>query len=119
MKPAEYVKTEAMLKHWLVLVDKGKFAESFTAASDSFRHDLTAEKWAANHSKMLDETGPVISRGKMGLTTAEKPSHETAPSSYQADFKTKFKKKSGTEHLEIVKENGEWKVANYMIIPDM
>lgn len=118
MKPAEYDKTEAMLKHWLALVDKGKYAESFTAASDSFRHDLTTEKWAANHSKMLEETGPVISRGRLSLTTSEKPSHEHAPSTYNADFKTKFKKQSGTEHLEIVKENGEWKVANYVIIPD-
>jgi hypothetical protein len=118
MKAAEYDKTVAMIKHWLALVDKGKYAESFAAASDSFRHDLTAEKWAANHSKMLEETGPVISRGKVDITTAEKPRHEKAPSSYHADAKTKFKKKSGTEHLEIVKENGEWKVADYRIVPD-
>lgn len=117
MKPAEYNKTQAMIKHWLGLVDKGKYAESFAAASDSFRHDLTAEKWAANYSKMLEETGPVISRGKVDLTTVGPPSHERAPS-YDAHCKTKFKKKSGTEHLEIVKENGEWKIANYRIIPD-
>lgn len=67
---------------------------------------------------MLEKTGPVISRGKVDITTAEEPSHERAPSSYHADCKTKFKNKSGTEHLEIVKENGEWKVANYMIIPE-
>ena len=90
MKPAEYDKTEAMLRHWLALVDKGKFAETFTATSDSFRHDSTAEKWAAFYPKMVAETGPVISRGKLSLTTSEKPSHEHAPSSYHADFKTKF-----------------------------
>jgi hypothetical protein len=33
------------------------------------------------------------------------------PSSYFVTFKIKFKKKSGTEHVQIVKENGEWKVA--------
>jgi hypothetical protein len=117
MTTAEYPETQAMIKHWLALVDKGKYAESFTAASDSFRHDLTAEKWAANHSKMIEETGPVISRGKMDLTTVGPPSHEKAPS-YDAHCKTKFKKKSATEHLEIVKENGEWRVANYMIVPE-
>ncbi|MEY2563280.1 MAG: hypothetical protein QOH88_1473 [Verrucomicrobiota bacterium] len=118
MTTAEYPKTVAMIRQWLALLDKGKYAESFTTASDSFRHDLTAENWAAKHSKMLEETGPVISRGKMGhLMTVGPVSHEKAPS-YDADFKTKFKKKSGTEHVEIVKENGEWKVANYMIVPE-
>lgn len=117
MKPAEYSKTRAMIKRWLGLVDKGKYAESFAATSDSFRHDLTADKWATNHSKMTEETGPVISRGKMDLTTVGPASHEKAPD-YDAHCKTKFKNKSGTEHLGIVKENGEWKIADYKIIPD-
>lgn len=118
MKPAEYKKTEAMLRHWLSLVDTGKYAEAFAAASDSFRKDLSAEKWAAHYPKMIAETGSVTSRGEIASFTTSEKSHEKAPSHYQVDFKTKFKKKRGTEHLEIVKENGEWKVADYMIIPD-
>jgi hypothetical protein len=117
MKPAEYNKTVAMINHWLELLDKGKYAESLAAASDSFRHDLTPEKWATNHAKMLAETGPVVSRGKVEITNAEPPSHEKASDSYNADFKTKFKKKSGTEHLQLVRESGELKIANYLIIP--
>ena len=119
MSPAEYKRTQATLGHWLSLVDKNKYPESFAAASDSFRKDSTAEKWAANHAKMLADLGPVVSRGEISnFTSNEKPSHEKASSSYQVDFKTKFKKKTGKERLEIVKENGEWKVADYTIIPD-
>jgi hypothetical protein len=119
ISPVDYKKAEAMIKHWLSLVDKGKYAESFAAASESFRKNLSAEKWAANHPKMLAETGPVDSRGEISsFTTKEKANNQTLPSSYQVEFKTKFKKKSGTEHLEIVKENGEWKVADYLIIPE-
>jgi hypothetical protein len=119
LSPAEYNKTVAMMRHWLELVDKRKYAETFAAASESFRHDSSAEKWAAFHPKMLTETGPVVSRGKISsFTSKEKPNNQTLPSSYQVNFKTKFKIKRGTEYVEIVKENGEWKVAKYLIIPD-
>lgn len=119
LSTADYKKVVAMMRHWLELVDKGKYAETFAAASESFRHDSSAEKWAAFHPKMLAETGPVVSRGKISsFSSKEKPNNQTLPSSYQVNFKTKFKIKSGTEYVEIVKENGEWKIANYLIIPD-
>jgi hypothetical protein len=115
ISPAEYKKAEAMMRHWLQLVDKGKYAESFAAASELFRQNSSVEQWSAKHSKML-EAGPVVSRGKMdSFVPREKPSSEALPSSYFATFKTKFKNKSGTEHVQIVKENGEWKVASYSI----
>lgn len=117
MKPEDYKKTQAMIAHWYALLDKGKYAETLAATSDVFRHDLTVEKWAANHAKMLEKTGPVISRGKVEITTVNNPDHPTEPS-YAAQCKTKFKQRSGTERLEIRKENGEWKIANYMILPD-
>jgi hypothetical protein len=45
----------------------------------------------------------------------EKANPRTFPSEYFVMFKTKFKKKSGTETVQIVKEDGEWKVAHYSI----
>ncbi|MEY2505453.1 MAG: hypothetical protein QOG27_1733 [Verrucomicrobiota bacterium] len=115
ISPAEYKKAEAMMRHWLQLVDKGKYAESFAAASELFRQNSSVEQWTAKHSKML-EAGPVVSRGKIAsFVPMQKPNHETLPSSYSVTFKTKFKKKSGSEWVQIVKENGEWKVATYSI----
>jgi hypothetical protein len=119
ISPAEYKKTEAMMRAWLTQIDKAKYAESFATASESFRKGLSVEKSQTNHAKMLADIGPVVSRGKIdSFTTKEKPSSETLPSTYQVIFKTKFKKKSAREFLEIVKENREWKVANYLILPD-
>lgn len=115
---AEYKKVEAMMRNWLAMVDKGKYAESFAAASESFRKNLSVEKWAANHLQMLAETGPTVKRGEISsFRSEEKPNNRTLPSSYRVNFKTKFKKMDGTEYLEIVKENGEWKVAHYIVIP--
>ena len=115
ISPAEYKKAEAMMRHWLRLADKGKYAESFAAASELFRQNSSVEQWSAKHSKMLG-AGPVVSRGEIAsFVPGEKPNHETLPGSYFVTFKTKFKNKSGVEHVQIVKENGEWKVAAYSI----
>ena len=115
ISPADYKKAETMMRHWLALTDKGKDAESFNAASELFRKNSSVEEWTAKHTKMM-EAGPVVSRGEIaGFTPMEKPNHETLPSSYFVTFKTKFKKKSGTELVQIVKENSEWKVASYSI----
>lgn len=115
ISPADYKKAQTAMKEWLALVDNGKYAESFAAASEFFRKNSSAEKWKTDHAKMM-EAGPVVTRGEMaGFTPMEKPNPDTLPSSYFVTFKTKFQKKSGTEHLQIVKENDQWKVAAYSI----
>ena len=103
------------MRQWLALADKAKYAESFNAASELFRKDSSVEEWAAKHPKML-VAGPVVSRGEMvHFSSYEKANPRTLPSTYFVMFKTKFKKKSGKETVQIVKEDGEWKVAHYSI----
>jgi hypothetical protein len=116
---ADYKKAETMMRHWLSLADKGKYAESFAAASELFRQNSSVAQWTAGHRKMLGEHGAVVARGKIdGFTPLEKPNSTTLPSSYFVTFTTKFKKKSGAEEVQIVKENGEWKISSYKIAPD-
>lgn len=111
ISPAQYNKAKTMMSAWLKLVDQGKYPESFAAAAESFRRNSSTEKWAAKHAQMLTEMGPVVSRGEIvSFVPGEK---EGVPSSYFVTFKTKFKKKAGSEYVQIVNEKGEWKVASY------
>jgi hypothetical protein len=114
ISPADYKKAETMMTHWLSLADQGKYAESYAAASELFRKNSSVEQWTAERRKVLEERGKVVSRGKIeGFTPSEPPNSNTLPSYYMVTFKTKFEKNAGVEVVQLVRENGEWKVGHY------
>jgi hypothetical protein len=114
MAPADFKKAEAGLRSWLSLLDQGKYAETFAAAAELFRQNSSVENWKDRHAIMLEDSGPVVSRGEIvSFVPSEKPNPDRMPAFYFVTFKTKFKKKSGTEYVQIMKDNGDWKVASY------
>ena len=113
---AQLMGTAAM--QWLELLDEGKYAENFAAASGSFRKDLTAASWAKNHASMEKESGKVVSRDLASVdfktrTSQADDGKETI--TYTMKIKTTFEKKTGIEAVRMEKEAGEWKVADYSI----
>ena len=114
---ADQKKAEPIIRDWLSLVDKAKYAESFAAASEIFRRNSTVEQWTAEHRKMLEANGPVVARGNIDNFMVL-PLDKTAPRSYyEVTFKTKFEKRSAVEEVQIFKDNDEWKVTSYKIAP--
>ena len=47
---------------WLATVDKGAYADSWTAAGTLFRAQITADKWAAALKGVREPLGAVVSR---------------------------------------------------------
>ena len=114
ISPADYKKSETMMRHWLALADKGKYAETFAAAAELFRKNSSVEQWTTERRKVLEERGKVLSRGKIdGFTPSEPPNSTSLPSYYMVTFKTRFEKKAGVEVIQLVRENGEWKIGHY------
>lgn len=107
--------TAAML--WLSLLDAGKYAENFAAASESFRKNLTVEDWAKNHASMKKQFGAVVSRDdNVDLKTRTSQSDDGKETiTYTVKIKTTFEKKAGVEAVRMEKESGEWKVADYSV----
>lgn len=102
---------------WLGLLDEGDYPGSFAAASAGFRKGLTPEKWKAGHAAMQKEFGTLVSHGdRVTLRTrTSSPDGGKPQITYILDIPSKFSKATGTEHITLVKESGEWKVADYSI----
>lgn len=102
---------------WLALLDEGDYRASFAAAAAQFRKGLTPEKWRASHASMQKEFGTLVSHGdRVTLRTRTSPTDGGKPQiTYILDIPSEFSKATGTEHITLVKESGEWKVADYSI----
>lgn len=101
---------------WVLSLDEGKYAETFAAASESFRKGSSVQKWKEGHAFMQKNFGPVVSRDPnfdLKRTWREEDGKDTV--TYILKIRTKFEKKSGIENVKVEKESGKWKVADYTI----
>lgn len=115
--PADREAINEAVVDWLGLLDKGDYRGSFAAASAEFRKGLTAEKWRASHASMQKQFGTLVSHGtrvtlRTRTSTTDGGKQEVT---YILDIESKFSKATGTEHITLVMESGEWKVADYSI----
>jgi hypothetical protein len=101
---------------WLVLIDDGKYGESWDAAAKVFQGAITREQWAATLANFREPLGKL---GTRGVKSAElRTSLPGAPDGKYVvvQFKTSFsKKKSAIETVTPFLEDGSWKVSGYFI----
>ncbi|WP_027367128.1 DUF4019 domain-containing protein [Desulfocurvibacter africanus] len=99
---------------WLVLLDAGKYAESWTQAGRDFRQGLGKAEWARRMA---------AARSELGANTSRKPldARETGPTGAAGEclvilFGAVYDKVPyTTETLTLCRENGRWRVAGYFI----
>ena len=101
---------------WLATVDKGAYADSWTAAGTLFRSQITAEKWAAALKGVREPLGAVVSRKLANETeTASLPG---APAGHYdvITFTTSFASRpTATETVVLAEEPTGWKTIGYFI----
>jgi DNA-binding CsgD family transcriptional regulator len=108
---AESAVSEAA-RHWLALVDAGKWEESFTGTAKSFQTLNTLDMWQSASVGGRVPLGRVLSRRLAGEESVPAP-----PNGYRVvRFKTDFAAKAGaTETLSLAREGDGWRVAGYII----
>lgn len=116
-KPVDLARQSA--KSWLAVVDGGRFAQSWDAASQYFKSSITKEKWVAAVSKARADTGALKSRKlasiqyKKGLPN--NPSVEYVRAIYDSAFQ---KWNPATETVYLMRDSdGAWRVAGYFVKP--
>ena len=101
---------------WLATVDKGAYADSWTAAGTLFRAQITADKWAAALKGVREPLGAVVSRKLASeKETATLPG---APDGHYdvITFTTSFAAKaSAVETVVMAEEPTGWKTIGYFI----
>ena len=99
-------------RHWLALVDEGRWNESWSATAQAFRELNTSETWASVSEELRVPLGAVISRTAAGEDDVPAP-----PSGYRmVKFRTSFANKPvAMETLTLVRDGNAWRVAGYII----
>ena len=102
---------------WLILIDSGKYSESWDQSAQMFKEHVTKEQWTSALNSVRSPLGNLESRE---LRTANYT--KTLPGASSGDyvviqFDTNFeKKKSSVETVTSTKEkDGQWRVTGFFI----
>ena len=107
----------ASAEKWLIIVDKGKYVESWNESSEYFKQAVTRKQWEQAVKSVRQPLGKLISRKVKSATyTSSLPG---APDGQYVviQFNTSFEnKKSGIETVTpMIDKDGIWRVSGYYI----
>lgn len=99
-------------RKWLVLVDQGRWDESYRATGASFQKLNTAQVWAEVSERVRTPLGAVVSRTLLSQQNLPAPPH-----GYEVvKFRTNFANKAGAvETVTLDREDGGWRVVGVTI----
>ena len=107
---------EAAARGWLVHLDAGDYAKSWSAAGTLFKRQLTAQAWAGAAAGVRDPLGALRSREKKAAQRAGSlpgaPDGEYMVMQFDSSFANK---KAAVETVTTVFEDGVWRVIGYFI----
>lgn len=99
-------------REWLLLIDEGRWADSYKATGSAFRKLNTAQVWASVSEKVRRPLGAVTSRSFVSQENLPAP-----PAGYEVvKFRTSFANKpDAVETVTLDRENGGWHVVGVTI----
>jgi Protein of unknown function (DUF4019) len=102
---------------WLVLVDSGKYADSWQEASQLFKAAVTKEQWQSALRGSRDPLGKLLSRKLKSATYTKTlpgaPDGEYVVIQYDSSFEHK---QSAVETVSpMLDRDGKWRVSGYYI----
>ena len=99
-------------RQWLVLVDHGRWADSYRATGASFRSLNTLQVWTSVSQQVRTPLGALVSRVLIGQENLPAPPH-----GYEVvKFRTSFANKADTvETVTLNREDGGWHVVGVTI----
>ncbi len=111
----------AAMQTWLVEIDAGNYAKSWSDSAQSFQKALTSDKWVAALDQVRTPLGKSLSRNlasALHQTAIPKPTGETVQGNWViAQFDSSFENlKNARETVCFEKEaDGTWRAAGYFI----
>ncbi len=108
---------EAVAKVWLLLVDEGKYSESWNETATYFKSAVTIDSWMKSMQIFRQPLGKVKSRKLMSKkytkTLPGAPDGEYVVIQYRSSFENK---KSAVETITpMLDKDGKWRVSGYYI----
>lgn len=112
--PTEPVTAEVVeaARGWLLLLDQGRWADSYQATGAAFRRLNTPQVWAAASERVRAPLGAVATRTLISQENLPAPPH-----GYEVvKFRTRFANKAdAVETVTLDRENGGWRVVGVTV----
>lgn len=110
-QPADPAVVDAA-RQWLLLVDQGRWDDSYRATARSFRELNTSQVWANASERVRTPLGAMIARTLIGQENLPAPPH-----GYEVvKFRTTFANKAdAVETVTLDREDGVWRVVGVTI----
>ena len=102
---------------WLAMVDQGKYAQSWEAASNSFRSAMKEEDWQRALDHVRTPLGKVLKR-KLSTSNYTTSLPGAPDGQYVVTlFSTQFEHKASAQETVVTKrgQDGSWRVTGYFI----
>ena len=102
---------------WLVLVDTGRYGESWEAAAPNFKEAIGRVKWEVAVSEAREKVGTMIKRKLRSAKSTVNPPNSPPGEYVVIQNDTVFDKRAlSTETVTLMKQpDGRWRVAGYFI----
>lgn len=102
---------------WLVLVDSGKYADSWRAASQFFKDHVTRDQWESMLGASRDPLGKMVSRKLKSATytTAMPGAPDGEYVVIQYDSRFEHKQSAVETVTPMLDKDGKWRVSGYFI----
>ncbi|HEX2011734.1 MAG TPA: DUF4019 domain-containing protein [Roseateles sp.] len=108
---------QAAAQQWLLLVDAGRYADSWDEAAQPFRDALAKPQWERSLASLRSPLGAVIQRTLISAMLAQNPPGAPTGESVIVQFRTDFEHRNGaTETVApLLERDGRWRVSGYFI----
>jgi hypothetical protein len=108
---------QAAAERWLALVDADEARESWKAAAEIFRKQVTVEQWEAAIQAVHSQTGKNLSRKLKSAQSTKNPPNAPEGDYVILQYDSAFEKaRSATETLAPMKDpDGVWRVSGYFV----
>ena len=103
---------------WLKLLDEGKFAESYAAASGFLKGKVTNDKWKTDIAEAIKPYGKTESRKNLGCMFSTRLPGMPDGDYVMLHFECVHSSgRAAVENVTMLLEDGKWKAAGYYIAP--
>ena len=104
-------------RHWVTLIDSGRYEQSWQIATDKFRQELTARQWRIGLEQIREPYGRVKSRNIKSTKHLENGANGAYQKNLVVEFKTFFEnEQSATEFITVMLgKDGAWRVSAYYL----
>jgi hypothetical protein len=97
------------------LIDQERYDQIYAESSERWKQDATLEKSNETFKTMIAKLGKVETRSLHSAAEQENSGGVLRGHVFILSYQTRFERGQGMETFTLIEENGQWKLARYLV----